>query len=79
MQDVLSCIVAGQEKIGWGNATKGFLSWSWIDLASMHYEDTTFTITEDKYNVSVIASNDYIITPSCLWKARKQCRVTRNK
>lgn len=41
MRDIVDrSILTEQELIGWDNAMKGFLSTSWMDLASIRYEDT---------------------------------------
>lgn len=40
MRDTIARILLEQELIGWDNALKGFLSTSWMDLASLRYEDT---------------------------------------
>jgi hypothetical protein len=46
MRETLHLITKEQEQIGWSNALKGFLSCSWIDLASMRYENTTRSLVE---------------------------------
>lgn len=46
MREAVRTITAEQAAIGWENAIKGFLSKSWMDIASMEYGHTNKSITE---------------------------------
>ncbi|KAI2505996.1 hypothetical protein MHU86_8407 [Fragilaria crotonensis] len=71
MKDTITRILHEQELIGWDNALKGFLSKSWMDLASMRYDDSSIDRTEGAHRLrrSTIRAL-YVYTTGVVWRAR---------
>ena len=69
MREAVRTITAEQAAIGWDNAIKGFLSKSWMDIASMEYGHMKKSITEGACRMR--RCTDALFKFSCgIWKSR---------
>ena len=70
MQETLARILGEQEQIGWENALKGFLSKSsWLDLASMQYDDDRYDKTAGLQRLQQCIKALYTYTEG-IWRTR---------
>ena len=69
MHASLNRIISEQNRIGWDNAIKGFLSKSWIDLASVSYDSDKLSVAEGAQRLREGIKALHTFTKG-LWKAR---------
>ncbi|KAI2512859.1 hypothetical protein MHU86_1405 [Fragilaria crotonensis] len=69
MKDTITRILLEQELIGWDNALKGFLSKSWMDLASLRYDDSSSDRVEGANRLRRSIRALYVYTTG-VWRAR---------